>query len=68
MCFGLEDEYSSAYIDYLKTRKYAVERWQVSKYSDEAIKAMKDQNIKLFDSFDINEIDLSSVSKRYKQV
>lgn len=68
MCFGLEDDYSKAYIEYLKTRKYAIERWQISTYSDEAIKAMTDKNVKLYDSFDINDIDLSTVSKRYKQV
>ena len=40
MCFGLKDDYSEEYREYLKTRQYAVDRWMKSELSQERIAKM----------------------------
>lgn len=68
MCFGIEDNYASSYLNYLKTRQYAVTRWMNSNYSQQTIDNMTHKKVKVYDSFDINEIDNNSVNVNYKQI
>lgn len=46
-CFGKDDDYAQTYIDYLKTRSYALERWEKSAYTDAIILKMKNNNVKV---------------------
>ncbi len=67
-CFGKEDNYSELYIDYLKTRSYAVKRWEQSTYTDENILKMKKNNVLVDTSFDVKNIDSDSVHDGYVQL
>lgn len=62
MSFGKVDNYASDYIEYLKTRKYAIDRWLSSNYDKEAINEMEKNNVKVYTGFNINEIEQDKIS------
>nr|WP_321234176.1 hypothetical protein [uncultured Psychroserpens sp.] len=68
MCFGLKDDYAIEYREYLKTRQYAVDRWQHSNYSDEVVAKMNALGVEIYDGFNIDEIDQDKVNVLYKQI
>lgn len=68
MGFGVEDDYTKDYIEYLKTREYAINRWKNSNYSKEAVAVMEQNNVKVFQDFGIDNIDLDALNTDYKQV
>jgi hypothetical protein len=68
MGFGIDDDYTSEYIEYLKTREYAITRWKNSQYSEEKVKAMENQNVQVVLDFGIDGIDAEKLNRNYKQV
>ncbi len=56
MGFGVEDHYTEDYIEYLKTREYAIKRWEDSNYSEENKKAFEKQNVNVLTDFNIASI------------
>ncbi len=68
MCFGLKDDYAEEYIEYLKTRQYAVDRWEHSNYSTETVAKMNALGVELYDGFNIDKIDKNKVNELYKQL
>ena len=68
MGFGVEDQYTKDYIEYLKTRQYAITRWENSSYNEEDIAIMAQKNVKVISDFRLDEIDPEKVSVSYKQV
>lgn len=68
MGFGIDDVYTQEYIEYLKTRNYAVEKWQHSNYSDETVVAMKKMNVQVITNFNINDIDQNNINIDFKQI
>ena len=68
MGFGIEDHYTEEYIEYLKTREYAITRWKNSNYSSEAVLAMEKNNVKVIQDFDIDNIDQEKLNVGFKQV
>lgn len=68
MGFGVEDHYTEDYIEYLKTREYAITRWKNSNYSDEAVLAMEKNNVKVIQEFNIDNIDQEKLNVGFKQV
>lgn len=66
-CFGKEDAYSKSYIEYLKTRTYAVDRWEKSIYTDENILKMKTNNVRV-ESLDVKDISMDKVHEGYVQL
>jgi hypothetical protein len=68
MCFGLKDDYAIEYREYLKTRQYAVDRWEHSNYSEETVAKMNALGVEIYDGFNIDEIDKNKVNELYKQV
>jgi hypothetical protein len=67
-CFGKQDKYSESYIDYLKTRAYAVERWKESTYTNENILKMKKNDVIVDTSFDVKDINSANVHEGYVQL
>lgn len=67
-CFGIKDKYSEAYIEYLKTRTYAVKRWEASTYTEENILKMKMNNVIIDTSFDVKDINADNVHEGYLQL
>ena len=39
--FGINDQYTADYIEYLKTKKYAIQRWEESKYRNKEIETLE---------------------------
>ncbi|MGB3608037.1 MAG: hypothetical protein WA775_15550 [Psychroserpens sp.] len=68
MGFGVDDQYTKDYIDYLKTRQYAITRWEQSIYTKAQIAEMERQNVKVISDFGLDDIDQEKVSVSYKQV
>lgn len=68
MGFGVEDHYTEEYIDYLKTREYAITRWKNSNYSEENIAAMEKNNVKVLKDFNLEKIDQKKLNVKFKQV
>ena len=68
MGFGVEDHYAEDYIEYLKTRDYAVTRWKNSNYNEEVIASMEKKNVKVITDFSIDEIDQEKLNTSFKQV
>ena len=68
MGFGIEDQYTRDYIEYLKTREYAITRWKNSIYSEEVIASMEKKNVKVVTDFNIGEIDQEKLNTKFKQV
>ena len=68
MGFGIEDHYTKDYIEYLKTREYAVTKWKNSNYSEEAISTMEKYKVKVIQEFDIDNIDQEKLNVNFKQV
>ena len=66
-CFGKKDKYAELYIEYLKTRSYAVERWEKSIYTKENILKME-KNGALVDSLDVNTINSDNINDGYVQL
>lgn len=67
MSFGLEDEYSSSFIEYLETRQYAINRWSNSSYSKEVIDEMEKKNVKIYRGFNIDNIDQDKVTVEHNK-
>ena len=68
MCFGKQDNYSKEYIEYLKTRKYAVEKWINSDYSKEVLSQMKSQNVTVNINLKTLKMDSNKLNKDFKQI
>lgn len=68
MGFGVDDQYTRDYVDYLKTREYAIARWRESDYVEDAVRSMESQNVEVITDFDIDHVDEKSLNKNYKQV
>jgi hypothetical protein len=68
MCFGLKDDYSEEYCDYLKTRQYAVDRWIQSNYSKDVISKINTLGVEVYNDFNIEEIDKEKINILYKQL
>lgn len=68
MGFGVEDHYTEDYIAYLKTRKYAIERWNISNYTEENIGNLENQNVRVLTDFNIDDIDIDTLNTKYNQV
>jgi len=62
MSFAKEDTYSNDYVEYLKTRQYAIDRWVNSNYEESAIREMEKNNVKVYQGFNLNEIEQEKVS------
>jgi len=68
MGFGVEDHYTEDYIEYLKTRTYAIQRWKDSNYNQEDITALEKKNVKVITDFDIEAINIADLNTGFKQV
>jgi hypothetical protein len=68
MGFGVEDNYTEEYIEYLKTREYAITRWKVSNYKEEDIAALEKNNVRVLTDFNIADINHKELNTNYKQV
>ncbi len=68
MGFGIDDDYTRDYVDYLKTREYAISRWKESAYVQNAVTAMEQHNVEVITDFNIDHVDVTSLNKNYKQV
>lgn len=68
MGFGVEDQYTEDYIEYLKTRAYAISRWNDSNYKKEDIQTLEKKNVKVLTDCNIADIDQSELNTDYKQV
>ena len=64
----VKDQYTKDYIEYLKTRQYAITRWKNSNYNKELVGAMEQNNVKDITDFGIDEINQEKVSVNYKRV
>ncbi len=51
MTFGIYDNYAKEYRDYLKTREYAIERWEKSVYTQEQLEDMNKKNVKVYTDY-----------------
>lgn len=67
MGFGIEDHYTEEYIEYLKTREYAIDRWTNSTYSKEVITEMNKNNVKVYTDFNLESIDRENLNVDFKQ-
>ncbi len=68
MGFGIEDQYTEEYIEYLKTREYAIARWEHSSFSEKNIQALKKNNVKVIQDFGLEKIDQKKLNAKFKQV
>lgn len=68
MCFGIDDHYTKAYIEYLKTRAYAINRWKDSNYSDETIRIMENNKVQIIEDLNLENITQDSLNVNYKQL
>lgn len=68
MGFGVDDHYTKDYVDYLKTREYAIVRWKNSDYDEVAISAMERENVEVITDFQIDGIDQQKLNKNYRQI
>ncbi len=62
MGFGVEDHYTEDYIEYLKTREYAIKRWEDSNYDQENIAALEKKNVRVLTDFNIADVNLDKLS------
>lgn len=65
--FGKDDFYTKEYIEYLKTREYAVKRWMNSNYSDEKLKTLRKMNVEVVTNFEVDKNDLNKLNVNFKQ-
>ena len=68
MGFGVEDHYTEDYIEYLKTREYAIKRWEDSNYSQDDIVALEKNNVRVLTDFNISDINQDELNTNFKQV
>ncbi|WP_179009399.1 hypothetical protein [Winogradskyella forsetii] len=68
MGFGVEDKYTKDYIEYLKTRAYAISRWENSNYNPEDIETLKRMNVKVLTDFNLSEVNQAELNTNFKQV
>jgi hypothetical protein len=70
VCFGLNDNYSKRYIDYLKNRKYAWERWKNSEYDQKVIDILKNKGVTVYKPLqkELDDIDEKELNEKYQQL
>jgi hypothetical protein len=68
MGFGVEDHYTEDYIEYLKTREYAIKRWEDSHYDQENIAVLEKKNVRVLTDFNIADVNLDNLNTNFKQV
>lgn len=68
MGFGILDQYTEDYIEYLKTREYAIKRWKNSNFSNENITAMEKNNVTVIKDFNLDNIDEKKLNLNFKQL
>jgi hypothetical protein len=68
MGFGVEDDYTQDYIEYLKTRVYAIQRWNDSSYKEEDVAALEKKNVKVLTDFNIDDLNQDDLNRDFKQV
>jgi len=66
--FGLEDDYSKLYIEYFKTRAYAVNVMKNSQYHKDNISKMENEGVKVLKDFDLDSIDMDNLNDKFVQI
>lgn len=64
--FGIKDAHLDRYLKHLKTRDYAVRRWQATRYSDEMHAEARNSGIEMIDVTEqVQDIDLRTLNVGY---
>ncbi len=66
--FGIDDEYTTSYIDYLKTREYAVNMMKHSQYSPNNVLQMENEGVKVLHDFNLDLIDMDKLNAKFVQL
>jgi hypothetical protein len=68
MSFGIDDKHMRRYIEYLKTRRYAILLWKCSRYTDSIRTEMEAKGLGLVDTPEqVEDINPAAVSEEHRE-
>lgn len=66
--FGIDDQYSHEYIEFLRSRTYGVNRWNKTKYKSNQVAEMKKKKVKVFEDFGTENLAIDKLNKDFVQL